>query len=377
MTTKDDPETPTDGETPSGATSPLTPSGVGTGPVEALILLSFGGPEKPEDVMPFLENVTRGRGIPRERLSEVAEHYLHLGGRSPINALNLEIIENLRAELAERGRDLEVVFANRNWEPYVEDAVAELGSRGISRAAVFATSAWGGYSGCAQYQEDIERARNAAGDSAPELVRLGQFFSAEAFVALNAEAVSSALGDARAAGESPRLVFTAHSIPESADADSGPAGAGRLYSRQIAEAAALVAARVGAEDFDLVWQSRSGPPQIPWLEPDIVDHAAALAAAGETSLVVCPIGFISDHVEVIWDLDSELAEACEELGLTLRRAATPGPRREFASLILELLDEVETGTQVPRIGDVPSYGCRIDGKRCAEFCCGRPSPSLG
>lgn len=358
---------------PVDAPPVLTQSAAGSGPVDALVLLSFGGPETPDDVMPFLENVTRGRGIPRERLEDVAEHYYHLRGKSPLNELNLQIIGNVRAELSARGRELPVFFANRNWAPYVEDVTAELAERGITRAAVFATSAWGGYSGCRQYHEDIARARASVGDNAPELVRLGHFFSTERFISAFASATKAQLHSAREAGENPRLVFTAHSIPITADEAAGPGEAGgNLYSRQVRAAAELVAAEAGVDDFDLVWQSRSGPPHIPWLEPDIVDHANALAAVGESSLVVCPIGFISDHVEVVWDLDNELAEACAELGVALRRVATPGDTSGFARLVLELLAEVETGHGPQRLGEVPSYGCRANGAACGASCCLAP-----
>lgn len=348
-------------------------SAAGSGPVDALVLLSFGGPNEPDDVMPFLENVTRGRGIPRERLEAVSEHYFHLGGKSPLNELNLEIIDNIRAELAAQGRELPVYFANRNWEPYIEDVTAELAAKGHNRVAVFATSAWAGYSGCNQYHEDIARARTSVGGSAPTMVKLGQFFSTSRFIHEFADATQRQLDAARAAGDNPRLVFTAHSIPLSADVASGPAtGSGSLYSRQVRAAAELVAARVGVSEFDLVWQSRSGPPHIPWLEPDIVDHAEALAKSGETSLVVCPIGFISDHVEVVWDLDNELAEECEKLGVSLYRVSTPGATTGFAKLVLELLAEVETGAGPERFGEVPAYGCRADGAACATGCCAIP-----
>lgn len=355
---------------PSEFTHPATPGpATGSGPVEALVLMSFGGPNKAEEVVPFLENVTRGRGIPRERLEQVGEHYFALGGKSPLNELNLEIIANIEQVLADRGRDLPVLFANRNWEPFLDDVTARMTQDGVRRAAVFATSAWGGYSGCAQYQEDISRAREHAGADAPEMVRLGQFFDAEAFVSSFATPTRAALDEARAAGEDPRLVFTAHSVPTAADDNAGPAGDRNLYSRQVAAASAAIAADCGVEDFDLVWQSRSGAPHIPWLEPDIVDHAEALAAAGTRSLVVVPVGFISDHVEVLWDLDRELADACTEQGITLRRVATPGPTRAFAELVVDLLDEAESGTPVPRRGDVSSFGCTADGSRCHPDCC--------
>lgn len=348
-----------------------------TGPVEALILMSFGGPNSAEEVVPFLANVTRGRGIPPERLEEVGKHYYALGGKSPLNELNLEIIDHLRERLTAQGRDLPVYFANRNWEPYLNDVVAELAAAGVHRAAVFATSAWGGYSGCAQYHEDIARARAAVGEEAPELVRLGQFFDAEAFLSLFADAASTQLAEAREAGEHPRLVFTAHSVPNAADDNAGPAGQRNLYSRQVHAAAAAIAERCAVSDYDVVWQSRSGPPQVPWLEPDIVDHADALADNGVRSIVVVPVGFISDHVEVVWDLDTELAQACAQHGMRLRRVDTPGPTLAFADLILDLLAEVESGAMVSRRGAVPSLGCTANGTRCTPDCClpgKRPSP---
>uniref|UniRef100_UPI002458FF0E ferrochelatase n=1 Tax=Nocardia wallacei TaxID=480035 RepID=UPI002458FF0E len=249
---------------------------------DALLVLSFGGPERPEDVLPFLENVTRGRGVPPERLAEVAEHYLHFGGVSPINALNRDIIAAVEAEFARAGIELPIYFGNRNWHPMVEDTVTRMRDDGIGSALVFPTSAWGGYSGCRQYDEDIARARAAAGERAPELVKLRQYFDHPLLVEAFADAIRAAVrdlpGDRR---DRARLVFTAHSIPVSADVAAGPpADGGHLYSRQVVDAARLCAAATGFEDFDVVWQSRSGPPQVPWLEPDIVDHLEALSAKG-------------------------------------------------------------------------------------------------
>ena len=340
-----------------------------TGPVDALLVLSFGGPESQEDVIPFLENVTRGRGIPAERLEEVATHYRHLGGRSPLNDLNREIIANVEAELARRGRDLPVYFGNRNWHPMVEDTVRQMAADGVTNAAVFATSAWGGYSGCAQYQEDIARAREHV-EGAPTMLRLRQFHDHPLFIERFAADLREAI-DSAAPGA--RVIFTAHSVPDAADAVAGPpALGGHLYSRQVAEASALVAAAAGVDEFDLVWQSRSGPPSVPWLEPDVVDHVTELATEkGVRDVVVCPIGFISDHVEVIWDLDTELVDEVRELGVTVTRAATPGPSPEFARMVVQLLEEAESGTREPRPGDVPSLGCNRDGARCAVGCCSR------
>lgn len=339
------------------------------GPVDALLVLSFGGPEGQEDVIPFLENVTRGRGIPRERLEEVATHYRHLGGRSPINDLNREIIANVEAELARRGRDLPVYFGNRNWTPMVEDTVRTMVADGVRHAAVFATSAWGGYSGCAQYQEDIARVRDVVED-APTMIRLRQFYDHPLFIERFAADLRRAV-----AGAAPqaRVVFTAHSVPDSADAASGPPTlGGHLYSRQVHEAARLVAEAAAVGEYDVVWQSRSGPPSVPWLEPDVVDHVSGLATGqGIRDVVVVPIGFISDHVEVIWDLDTELVEEVHDLGVTVTRCATPGPSTEFARMIVDLLDEAESGSVRPRPGAVPALGRNRDGARCGIGCCSR------
>lgn len=336
--------------------------------IDALLLLSFGGPEGSDQVMPFLENVTRGRGIPRERLESVAEHYLHFGGVSPINGINRALIEAIRAELAERGETLPVYFGNRNWHPFVEETLAEMTSDGVTRAAVFTTSAWGGYSGCTQYQEDISRARAAVGEGAPELVKLRQYFDHPLMIEMFADAI------AKAAAELPeslradaRLVFTAHSIPLRAVDRCGPG----LYPRQVAYTAGLVAAVAGYADFDLVWQSRSGPPQVPWLEPDVGDHLQALAEAGTTSVIVCPVGFVADHIEVIWDLDSELAEQAGQLGVALARATTPNAQPRFAALALDLLDEVRQGRAASRVAGpqpVPGYGSSVNGRFCTDDC---------
>ncbi|MFI5775678.1 ferrochelatase [Nocardia sp. NPDC051570] len=339
--------------------------------VDALLLLSFGGPERPEDVLPFLENVTRGRGVPPERLAEVAEHYLHFGGVSPINALNRDIIAAIEAEFATRGIDLPVYFGNRNWHPMVEETVARMRGDDIGAALVFPTSAWGGYSGCRQYDEDIVRARSAVGEGAPTLVKLRQYFDHPLLIEAFADAIRAAREQLPAdCCDRARLVFTAHSIPESADEAAGPpADGGRLYSRQVAEAARLCAAAGGFDDHDVVWQSRSGPPQVPWLEPDIVDHLDALSGKGIDAVVVCPVGFVSDHLEVVWDLDNEAAVRAGELGMAFARAATPGSDPRFAALVAELVAEHLTGAPARRLGEVPGYGCTTDGVPCAVGCC--------
>ncbi|MFI9404784.1 ferrochelatase [Nocardia sp. NPDC052316] len=339
--------------------------------VDALLLLSFGGPERPEDVMPFLENVTRGRGVPRERLEEVAQHYLHFGGVSPINALNRDIIAAVEAALATAGIDLPVYFGNRNWAPMVEDTVARMAADGVRSALVFPTSAWGGYSGCLQYHEDIARARTAFGDGAPDLVKLRQYFDHPLLIEAFADAIRAAHRELPAdRRDGARLVFTAHSIPLSADTAAGPpADGGHLYSRQVAEAARLAAAATGFTDYDVVWQSRSGPPQVPWLEPDIVDHLDDLAAKKVESVIVCPVGFVSDHLEVIWDLDNEAKEKAAELGMAFARAATPGTDPRFAALVVELIDEQLNDTAARHLGEVAGFGCTLNGTPCAVGCC--------
>jgi protoporphyrin/coproporphyrin ferrochelatase len=343
--------------------------------VDALLLLSFGGPEGPDDVRPFLENVTRGRGVPPERLDEVAQHYLHFGGVSPINGLNRDVMTAVRAELDRVGLALPIYFGNRNWHPMVADTVRAMAADGVRSALVFPTSAYGGYSACRQYDEDITGAREAVGSAAPELVKLRQFFDHPLFVAAVADAVRTAIDGLPAeVRDSARLVFTAHSVPESADATAGPPDeGGHRYSRQIAEAARLVTARLGIAEYDVVWQSRSGPPAIPWLAPDIVDHVDALHAAGVPAVVVSPIGFVSDHLEVVWDLDNEARERAEELGMAFARAATAGTDPRFAELVVELIREHVADAPVRKLSDFPAAGCTVNGAPCAVGCCERPT----
>jgi protoporphyrin/coproporphyrin ferrochelatase len=331
---------------------------------DALLVLSFGGPEGPDEVRPFLENVVRGRGVPPDRLDAVEQHYQHFGGVSPINALNRALIAAIEQRV-----DVPVYFGNRNWHPMVEDTVARMADDGVRRALVFATSAYGGYSACRQYDEDIARARKAVGERAPQLVKLRHFFDHPDFVRANADAVRAALAQLPAQPR-PRLVFTAHSVPQSADAAAGPpAEGGHRYSRQVREAARLVAAEVGEADFDVVWQSRSGPPQVPWLEPDIVDHLEELHGRGVGAVVVSPVGFVSDHLEVVWDLDTEARERAAELGMGFARAATAGPDPRFADMVAELIAEHTHGAAPRRLGEVAGAGCTVDGAPCAIDCC--------
>lgn len=328
--------------------------------MDALLLLSFGGPEGPDDVRPFLENVTRGRGVPPARLDAVAQHYLHFGGVSPINRLNRELIGRIERELADAGLALPVYFGNRNWHPLVADTVATMAADGVRDALVFATSAYGGYSACRQYHEDIAGVATVPG--APRLTKLRHFFDHPLFVRANADAVRAAMDQL---GRPARLVFTAHSVPSVADAQAGPPSAGgHRYSRQVAAVAALVAAAAGVPEHDVVWQSRSGPPSVPWLEPDIVDHLDTLAAAGVDAVVVSPVGFVSDHIEVLWDLDDEARERATKHGMAFARAATAGTSPLFARLVVDLVREHLTGT-IP----ATATGTAVDGRPCAPGCC--------
>jgi protoporphyrin/coproporphyrin ferrochelatase len=331
---------------------------------DALVLVSFGGPEKPDDVLPFLENVTRGRNVPPERLAEVAEHYQHFGGVSPINQQNRDLIAAIEADFAAHGVDLPVYWGNRNWDPMLADTVGRMRDAGVRRALAFVTSAYGGYSSCRQYREDIAAARAAVGPDAPVIEKLRQFWDHPGFVQPHAEGVRAALATLDPARRrTTRLVFTAHSIPVSMARTAGPFG-GR-YEEQLRETAALVAERAAPDlPYDLVWQSRSGPPQVPWLEPDVNDHLTALAAAGTTSVVVSPIGFVSDHLEVVWDLDTEAAATAKGLGLDYVRAATPGTDPQFVAMVRDLVTERlgarDTGPQT-RLGTLAAWDtCPVD-----------------
>ena len=325
---------------------------------EALLVLSFGGPEGPDDVMPFLENVTRGRGIPRDRLEAVAEHYHHFGGVSPINEQNKALIAAVEKELTAAGIDLPVYWGNRNWAPYVEDTWRRLADDGIEHVYVFATSAYASFSGCRQYHEDIARAR-VAFDGGPTAEKLPHYFDTPGFVRANADALAAAIASLpEGVRDTARLVATAHSIPDTMAAVAGPDG--HAYEAELTAAAERVVAEAApGRGFDLVWQSRSGPPSVPWLEPDINDHLRALKASGETAVVVFPVGFISDHLEVIWDLDNEAKETAAELGLAFARAGTAGTHPAFVESIRVLLEERRAGG-LPRLGtNCPAACCFV------------------
>jgi protoporphyrin/coproporphyrin ferrochelatase len=330
---------------------------------EAVLVLGFGGPEGPDDVLPFLENVTRGRGIPRERLLDVAEHYQHFGGVSPINEQNRALTAAVEKELAAAGTDLPVYWGNRNWEPYVEHVWRQMADDGIEHVYVFPTSGFASWSGCRQYHEDVARARSvltgAAPGGGPTAEKLPHYGDHPGFVRANADALAAALAalpeDLR---DGARLVATAHSIPDTMAAVAGPTGG--AYQEELRRSARLVVDAVApGRDFDLVWQSRSGPPSVPWLEPDVNDHLRALAENGEQAVVLFPIGFVSDHVEVIWDLDNEARETAEELGMAFARAATAGTHPAFVAMVRELAEERRAGTP-PRLGtNCPAPCCFV------------------
>jgi ferrochelatase len=325
-------------------------------PHDALLLFSFGGPEGPDEVLPFLESVTRGRGIPPERLLAVATHYQRFGGVSPLNAANRALLAALERELAAHGPALPVYFGNRHSAPTLESALRAMADDGIRNALVFVTSAFSSYSGCRSYLEDLERARAALGERAPAVHKLRVFFDHPLFVDALVERVGAALASSPADAA---LVFVAHSVPVSMARTS-------RYEAQLRATAALVAERVGRARFDLVWQSRSGPPSVPWLEPDISEHLRALAAAGTKDVVVSPLGFLADHMEVVWDLDEEARGVAQELGLGFTRAATPGTHPSFVAAIRELVLEQTEGAPRRALTSLGEGTCGAD-------CCPPPA----
>jgi ferrochelatase len=294
---------------------------------DALLVVSFGGPEKHEDVLPFLENVLRGKNVPRERMLEVAEHYYHFDGRSPINDQNKQLIAALEGECRSQGIAIPVYWGNRNWHPLLADTLKHMQAEGVRRAAALTTSAFGSYSGCRQYREDIARAQQAAGVQDMVIEKLPNFCDRPEFIEAMADRVRAAMAELQGAEQ---LIFTAHSIPVSM-ADASP------YLRQLKEASARVAAACGMTNWTLVFQSRSGPPSQPWLEPDICDYLREQHAAGVRSVIICPIGFISDHMEVLYDLDTEARALCDQLGMKMVRAGTVGAHPRLVSMVCDML----------------------------------------
>jgi ferrochelatase len=337
-------------------------------PYDAVLIVSFGGPEKHEDVLPFLEYVLRGKNVPRERLLEVAEHYYHFDGKSPINDHNRELLSLLEQKLAAKGPQLPVYWGNRNWHPFLADTLRHMAGDGVRRALAFVTSAYGSYSSCRQYLDDIEQARQEAGEGAPVVDKIRGYYNHAGFIEPMAENVSVALNQFARESRHPaefepvELVYTAHSIPVSMANTS-------KYVAQLEQAAQLVSQRIGREKPRLVFQSRSGPPSQPWIEPDICDYLRGLAAAGPPrGVVVVPIGFLSDHIEVLFDLDIQASEVARQAGVKMVRAATVGVHPRFIEMIRELIVERVDGLQGrPALG---SLGAEPD--YCPANCCPRP-----
>jgi len=338
---------------------------------DAFLLLSFGGPEGPDDVMPFLENVTAGRGVPRERLAEVAEHYYAYRGVSPINAQCEDMLAAVRESFTAAGLSLPAYWGNRNWRPYLTDTVREMAAAGVRRVIAFTTSAYSSYSSCGQYLEDIERARAAVGPQAPVIDKIRPYYDRPGFIEPFARATREAIGSLPAGvRDDAHLVFTAHSIPVGMAATSGSEAAGTAtaepggrYVTELTSAASRISKRAGqTHPWTLVFQSRSGPASVPWLEPDVCDHLRGLAKEGARAVVVVPVGFVTDHMEVLHDLDSEAAELASSLALAYARAATPGPSPEFTEMITELVQEAVRAPQGP--------GCPAD---CCQYRPRRPA----
>lgn len=326
---------------------------------DAFLLVGFGGPEKREDVIPFLENVLRGRNVPHERMLEVAEHYYHFDGISPINGHCRELLAAVKADFAAHGVNLPLYWGNRNWDPYLTDTVAAMKADGVKRALAFPTSAFSSYSGCRQYRENIADAVAAVGDI--EITTIRRFFNHPGFIEVMIESARTAAASLPGA----KFLFSAHSIPN-AMADTC------AYADQLREACRLVAEGAGIGSWSLVYQSRSGPPSQPWLEPDILDALRAEKAAGTPAVIVQPIGFISDHMEVMFDLDYEAQHLAEELALPFLRAATAGTHPRFVSMVRELVNEYLHGAPPISIGLLPPRPsvCPID-------CCPRPAGRPG
>lgn len=314
-------------------------------PYDSFLLVSFGGPEGQDDVMPFLENVLRGKNVPRERMLEVAEHYKHFGGVSPINEQNRQLIAALQKRFDANGIDLPIYWGNRNWDPYFADTLRQMKADGKKRSLAFFTSMFSCYSGCRQYRENIIQAREEVGEGAPlvEKVRMG--FNHPGFIAAMADNVSKAAQTIGASPAETKVLFTAHSIPMGM-ADNCD------YEKQLRESCRLVADACGAVDWDLVYQSRSGPPSQPWLEPDVLDAIAEMDDAKKLkSLVILPIGFVSDHMEVLFDLDEEAAQLCQERGIKMARASAAGTHPDFVEMICGLVQE-----RLGKLNEKPALG---------------------
>lgn len=330
---------------------------------DAILLVSFGGPEGRDDVLPFLENVTRGRNIPRERLLEVAEHYYHFDGVSPINQQCRELISALRKELDDHGIELPIYWGNRNWHPLLPETLQEMKSAGVRKALAFVTASYSSWSSCRQYRENIAEAQAVVGEGAPEVDKIRVFYNHPDFIAANAELLRKSLQQIpKERQQKTRLAFTAHSIPNSMSDNCD-------YVRQLSESCRLVADAVGvpADRWQLVYQSRSGRPQDPWLEPDICDHLTGLHQSGVEDVIVVPIGFLSDHMEVLFDLDHEALDVCKSLGMNMVRSGTVGTHPVFISMIRKLI--LERLSDEPRAA-IGQFGPNHD--QCPLDCCPAP-----
>lgn len=343
----------------AGATSSQSPRFDDTAKhYDAILVMSFGGPEGMDDVLPFLENVTRGRNIPRERLMDVAHHYELFGGVSPINGQNRALIDALKAALTQRDIHIPIYFGNRNWHPMITDTVRQMRDDGVKSALAFFTSGFSCYSGCRQYREDILRACEGV-ENAPDFDKIRVFYNHPKFIAPNIEHIQSALAQFDAdEREQVHVAFTAHSIPMSMAQNSA-------YVAQLGESSRLVAEGAGIKNYTLVYQSRSGAPHIPWLEPDILDHMDELASAGVTNLIIHPIGFISDHMEVMYDLDTEARDKATELNIKLIRSATVGIHPTFIEMICDLI--IERMMANPTRLAIGKFGANHD--ICPVDCC--------
>jgi protoporphyrin/coproporphyrin ferrochelatase len=328
---------------------------------DAILLVSFGGPEQLDDVLPFMENVTAGRNIPRERLEEVSQHYVSFGGRSPINDQCRDLKAALEQLLAAEGPDLPVYWGNRNWHPMLADTLRQMRDDGIGRALCFVTSAYSSYSGCRQYREDLAHAQAEVGEAAPELDKIRVYYNHPGFVEPQADLIDAALAELPAdVRDEARIVFTTHSIPLTMSRHSD-------YEAQHLETCRLVAAAFPDHGWDLVYNSRSGPEFVPWLEPDVNDHLETLHERGVPAVVVVPVGFISDHMEVIYDLDVEAKETAERLGLPFARAGTVGTDDRFVRMIRSMVLE--------RTEDAPRDALGLRGPNwdaCPVDCCFTP-----
>ena len=333
-------------------------------PYDSLLIVSFGGPEGPHDVLPFLENVLRGRNVPRERMLEVAEHYHHFGGVSPLNGQVRDLIAALTPELRANGVDLPIYWGNRNWHPMLADTIRAMTDDGRTNALALVLAGYSSYSSCRQYREDIAKAQAEVGDGAPSADKVRVFYNHPLFVAANAEKLREALdrlpADLR---DSAHVAFTAHSIPETM-------ASGCRYEQQLTETARLVAETVGIDRdrWRLVYQSRSGRPQDPWLAPDILDHLDDLDGQGVKAVAIDPIGFLSDHMEVMYDLDDEARTKADALGMAMERAATVGTDPRFVAMLRELIVErIDGGADRRAIGE---FGPNHD--ICPADCCPAP-----